>query len=133
MLAPSREVRNKCWQARDMYYACLDINHLWLDGLEQPKSKEECLDIDPSQYDRLPAIQNNAEKRVGKAEAKKLRACAELRKQFEAQCLPSWTQHFSMLRVKDLQVDYLKRSIEEEDRKRQQGDSDFWEKVKQPK
>lgn len=86
-LPPSRSARSKCWAARDAYFACLDSNDLWLQGL-RPQTHEEIIAIDPQ---RAP-VKSESDKSLSKEEKGKLFACKEMKAMFEKDCLPSWVR-----------------------------------------
>ncbi|KAJ3037672.1 hypothetical protein HDV00_001394 [Rhizophlyctis rosea] len=121
-LPPSRSARSKCWKARDLYFACLEENGLWLQGLK-PLNYEDYVKIDPT---NPPVRPENA---LSRQERKELYACKQMKEAFDWECLPSWVSHFSMLRVKDLQMQHLKKKLENEEQQRATNDADFWQKV----
>ncbi|EGF84437.1 hypothetical protein BATDEDRAFT_85241 [Batrachochytrium dendrobatidis JAM81] len=122
---PSRAERNKCWKARDLYFECLDQKQLWLHGFA-PTEYNEIVQLDPL----AKHGKSESDRTLTKEERNKLFTCHQSHLFFEKECLPSWVQHFSMLRVKDLQskamVDNLRKTQEE----RHQKKNEFWERVK---
>ncbi|KAJ3129982.1 hypothetical protein HK098_007248 [Nowakowskiella sp. JEL0407] len=134
---PSAETRRHCWKARDQYFTCLDAHSLWLDGLPVPASKKDCLNLDPANPLLLKAYARGGDAhkkgflkdKAVVTDQKVLFACESMRLAFEKECLPSWSAHFSGLRVKELQTKYLAEKVLEEDKKREQEGNDFWERV----
>lgn len=76
---PSASERKACWAARDAYFECLNLNHLWIQGLA-PSSYEEMVAVDPLHLSPLPDNYSN----------RKLYACRALKKIFDSDCLASW-------------------------------------------
>ncbi|TPX34736.1 hypothetical protein SmJEL517_g02713 [Synchytrium microbalum] len=124
---PTRSSRTKCWAARDAYFACLDSHSLWLRGLA-PKTHAEVVEVDPT----APKITPMTDKSLSRQELKNLYACGSEGKVFEKECLASWVMHFSLLRVKDLQTQALKKKLDEREKDRESNDSGFWEKAASP-
>ncbi|KAJ3047110.1 hypothetical protein HK097_000231, partial [Rhizophlyctis rosea] len=123
-LPPTRQARAKCWAARDAYFQCLDSHSLWLQGLK-PSSYSEVVSIDPTK----PNIIAENDKTVGKEQRRELYACRKEKDGFDRDCLASWVSHFSMLRVKDLQTNFVKKKVEDGEKERQVSDTAFWDKV----
>ncbi|KAI8910567.1 hypothetical protein DFJ77DRAFT_470229 [Powellomyces hirtus] len=123
-LPPSRSDRAKCWKARDAYFRCLDSHGLYLQGLA-PQTHEEIIAIDPQRL----TVASEKDRNLSKDDKKKLFACRETKEEFDTGCLASWVQHFSLLRVKDLQTAHMKKRMDEEDAKQSTSNDDFWEKV----
>ncbi|KAJ3016807.1 hypothetical protein HKX48_003871 [Thoreauomyces humboldtii] len=123
-LPPTRSDRSKCWKARDAYFACLDANNLYLQGLA-PQTHKEVIAIDPKRLTVVAETDPN----LPKAERKRLFACKKFKEAFDDDCLASWVLHFSLLRVKDLQTDHLRKKLDEEEAQRATANDDFWEKV----
>ncbi|TPX69354.1 hypothetical protein SpCBS45565_g02499 [Spizellomyces sp. 'palustris'] len=123
-LPPSRSARSKCWTARDAYFACLDSHNLWLQGLG-PRTHEEIIAVDPQQL----VVSSETDKSLTKEERQRLFACRVMKEMFDRECLPSWVNHFGLLRVKDLQTEYLKKKVDKDERERETSDDAFWEKV----
>ncbi|KAJ3156865.1 hypothetical protein HDU86_003400 [Geranomyces michiganensis] len=121
---PDRSARAKCWAARDAYFACLDANGLYLQGLA-PQTHEEIVAIDPQ---RLTVCAEN-DKSLTKDVRRKLFACKKAKEGFDNECLASWVTHFSLLRVKDMQTAHLRKRREEEEAKQATSNDDFWAKV----
>ena len=55
-VAPSRAERQKCWAARDAYFACLDANNI-VDALKDDKKAAKACTAESSQFDRDCAAQ----------------------------------------------------------------------------
>ncbi|KAI8817587.1 uncharacterized protein EV422DRAFT_219704 [Fimicolochytrium jonesii] len=121
---PSRSARSRCWQARDAYFACLDAHNLYLHGLA-PQTHEEIIALDPQRL----TIASEKDRKLSKEAKQKLFACKAAKAEFDKECLASWVQHFSLLRVKDLQTQYLKKKVEDEEKRQSTSNDEFWEKV----
>ncbi|KAI9105003.1 hypothetical protein DFS34DRAFT_575458 [Phlyctochytrium arcticum] len=124
---PTRSARAKCWAARDEYFSCLGINNLWVQGYA-PTDHQEIVNIDPRRLD-IPEENDQRVKALPKNEQRRLFACKQMKRAFEKECLPSWVYHFSMLRVKDLQTEYLRKKAEREEMVDKGADNAFWERV----
>ncbi|KAI8837581.1 hypothetical protein BC829DRAFT_376931 [Chytridium lagenaria] len=111
---PSRKERSTCWAARDAYFSCLDKNGLWLEGLK-PETPEEVIHLDPIR----PPVRLHNDRSLTKEEKNLLFTCHSFKLLFEKDCLPSWVSHFSMLRVKDTQKEFLMRYTQEKEEKLQ--------------
>jgi cytochrome c oxidase assembly factor 6 len=107
-LPPSKSKREKCYEARDKYFTCLDENGLWLDGLK-PKNHEQVVSIQPSKIDY---------------QQQKPSPCSLLREMFKNECLPSWFIHFQLNRVQDKQSDYLVKEMQRKEQERQS--DEYW-------
>ncbi|GAB1317501.1 Cytochrome c oxidase, subunit VIb [Madurella fahalii] len=55
-VAPSRAERQRCWAARDAYFACLDANNI-IDALKDDKKAIRACGAESSQFDRDCATQ----------------------------------------------------------------------------
>ncbi|KAI9209416.1 uncharacterized protein BJ171DRAFT_117275 [Polychytrium aggregatum] len=121
---PTRSARAKCWAARDDYFNCLDQSKLWLHGLG-PTSHEDILAVDPIEL----KCKTESDRSLSREERSRLFACKKFKEIFDKECLPSWSSHFSMLRVKDLQKDYIIETVEQSEREREANDDEFWKKV----
>jgi hypothetical protein len=102
---PSKKERDDCWVARDAYFSwystpshpsCTD-NSIWVNGLS-PSTHEEVLSIHPA---RPQILTESAVK--DRTERKRLFACKKEFAFFQSKCLASWVEHFSLLRVKEMQ------------------------------
>ncbi|KAJ3190612.1 hypothetical protein HK101_008538 [Irineochytrium annulatum] len=122
---PTKEQRQRCWKARDEYFQCLDAKGMWLYGLK-PASHDEIVNIDLTR----PPIRLDTDKTLTKDEKAVLFSCKAQHAMFYKECLFSWYQHFSLLRVKDLQKEYLVKYAEDKV-KAQTGDGakEFWDRV----
>ncbi|KAJ3089541.1 hypothetical protein HK102_006156 [Quaeritorhiza haematococci] len=127
-LPPTRASRSRCWAARDVYFQCLNVNNLWLDGLAAPQTTAELVAVDPTN----PVVKKKNDKGLTTEERKTLFSCAKEKEAFDAECLPSWVMHFSMLRLKDLQKAELAARVEEREQQRKKDDKDFWARVSAP-
>ncbi|KAI9012806.1 hypothetical protein BC832DRAFT_529073 [Gaertneriomyces semiglobifer] len=121
---PTKTTRAKCWAARDTYFACLDDHNLWLQGL-RPQTHEEIIALDA----KRPIIRSESDRSLTKKEREDLYICRKMKEMFDQSCLPSWVNHFSLLRVKDLQTKYLREKLEKDEKEREAAGSGFWEKV----
>ncbi|KAI9350680.1 hypothetical protein BDR26DRAFT_1003524 [Obelidium mucronatum] len=123
---PLKTQRAKCWAARDAYFACLDKNGLWLNGL-QVSGHDAIVALDLTK----PPIRQQSDKTLTTEEREKLFVCTKDLEEFGKECLASWVFHFSMLRVKELQRKHLVDHQEAKERELQQKPDDFWNKVKE--
>ncbi|KAJ3225130.1 hypothetical protein HK099_007335 [Clydaea vesicula] len=122
---PNQSKRAQCWEARDFYFNCLNRNDLWLVGLN-PKTYDEILNVNITN----PAIKCEKDKNLTKEERRELFKCKPELLNFEKSCLKSWVTHFSLIRIKELQTDELKKSIESRENERAKNEEGFWDKMK---
>jgi cytochrome c oxidase assembly factor 6 len=116
MKFPSRSERDQCYATRDAYFKCLDEHDLWLQGLK-PTTYDQVVEIDPLDLKLEPDTRKNAH----------LYTCRQFKLMWDQSCLPSWVQHFSLLRVKELQTKALKQKLEQQTHTQ----DSFWENVQQ--
>ncbi len=55
-VAPTREERKRCWEARDGYFACLDTNNI-VDALKDEKKAAKACGPQSAQFERDCATQ----------------------------------------------------------------------------
>jgi cytochrome c oxidase assembly factor 6 len=116
---PTKGLRAKCWESRDEYFECLDKNGIWLDGLS-PQTHEEIINIDPLNLKIQSKTYSNSS----------LFTCSKLKHLFQSQCLDSWSHHFAINRVRELQREKQIDKIEKDEIERKRNMNEFWESVK---
>ncbi|KAJ3415868.1 hypothetical protein HDV05_003932 [Chytridiales sp. JEL 0842] len=120
-----KDEREKCWSARDAYFACLKEHGLWLNGMNLT-THDEIVNMDPA---KLP-VKTADDRSLTREEKKKLFTCQKVFDMFTSSCPYSWAVHFSVTRAKELQKDYLIKYTEEKEKQiRGEGANDFWSKV----
>ncbi|KAI8928802.1 hypothetical protein BC831DRAFT_446629 [Entophlyctis helioformis] len=119
---PTRADRAKCWAARDAYFACLDSHNLWLHGMPEPKDYQAMMRLDPTK----PPVLSDREA----AAAGLPTVCKALRDMYKLECLPSWSLHFEMLRVKDMQSKRMVQKVQQEEAERHNNEKEFWDRVR---
>ncbi|KAJ3219019.1 hypothetical protein HDU67_003009 [Dinochytrium kinnereticum] len=91
-----------------------------------PKNPEEVIHLDPTR----PPIRQQNDRSLTKEEKSLLFTCHSFKQMFERDCLPSWVSHFSMLRVKDVQKQFLIKYTQEKEQNMQgEGADEFWKRV----
>ncbi|KAL2911196.1 hypothetical protein HK105_209347 [Polyrhizophydium stewartii] len=124
-LPPTRDARKRCWAARDAYFSCLDANGLWLHGLA-PTQYDEIVRIDPTR----PPVASESDRSLSREQRAKLFTCANAKAFYESECLGSWSVHFAMLRVKEMQSKHLAEKIRQDHEERFKNKDEFWARVK---
>jgi hypothetical protein len=101
---------------------------MWLDGIS-PSSERDILELGGGAPTGTGGGSLLADVQSLQQKVKPSVECQAFRLLWQAECLPSWQQHFLTERIKEKQKKYLIEKIKKEEESRNQSD-DFWERVK---
>ncbi|KAL3894859.1 MAG: hypothetical protein SGCHY_005030, partial [Lobulomycetales sp.] len=107
-----------------------DKNDIWINGLA-PSTHEQVLEIDMTNPQR--SVEKAASSSAAAGDRARLHACSAELSAFRKACLASWVEHFTLLRVKDLQKAAMERKLDSDRQERQTNEDAFWSRVKQQK
>ncbi|WFC94448.1 hypothetical protein MBRA1_001078 [Malassezia brasiliensis] len=93
----SRSSRQRCWESRDVYYACLTKN-----GIHAPPGTDMSGTPGPLGRGAFRDPPRSEAERVQKAaDERKNDPCTPLRNEYEGNCAKSWVDYFNKRRVLD--------------------------------